>query len=210
MNIMFGVFRLPSVGEYWHAESWVRGGIETCMPEGRYRFIENNLLVFSDETEQQRALHLCNDIRRKWRKIYRPDQELVLWRQTYRTHTTFYLLDSETLFVLDEAVVFAGQGSESVEQVLLTFAAKNHVLHFSFDALSLAQVVRLAESAQFAVGECAVDSQVADDDRAVLALLAEEDTLYATDKLCMVRNGGRVLVFPRRRIRLDTAAPNLP
>jgi hypothetical protein len=43
MTMLFGVFRFPTVTHYWHADTLLKGGIEICMQEGRFKFIENNM-----------------------------------------------------------------------------------------------------------------------------------------------------------------------
>ena len=106
MSIQFGVFRFPQVNLYWHSEQFMRGGIEVLMPEGRYKFIENNMMLFRDEQQQQKVLVMVEGIRRKWKKIYRPDMELILYEQCSDCYTTYYLMDSETLFILDQCIVF--------------------------------------------------------------------------------------------------------
>lgn len=51
----------------------MKGGIEICMQEGRYKFIENNMMLFHEEADYVKAISIAQDIRKKWRKIYRPD-----------------------------------------------------------------------------------------------------------------------------------------
>lgn len=40
-------------------------------------------------------------MRRKWKKVYKPDQELILHQQRAPQYTIYYLMDSETLYILD-------------------------------------------------------------------------------------------------------------
>ena len=49
------------------------------MAEGRYKFCDNNILVFSDECLKQKAFDLCGQIKKIWKKAYKPDMELTLF-----------------------------------------------------------------------------------------------------------------------------------
>lgn len=75
------------------------------MQEGRFKFMENNMMVFREEEDYQKTLQIAQDVRKKWKKIYTPDQELILFKNTTPTHTIYYLIDSETLYILDEVVM---------------------------------------------------------------------------------------------------------
>jgi predicted house-cleaning NTP pyrophosphatase (Maf/HAM1 superfamily) len=156
--MLFGIFRFPTAAYYWHAEEFLRGGIEICMQEGRYRFIENNLMTFSSEIDVTSSLHLTSEIRKKWKKMYKPDQELILLKHAVATHNTHLLMDSETLFILDEAIIFQEQSKVSIQQMLMNFSGKNHLLYFSVDCIDIRLVCSLAEFQIYSVGELTMAS----------------------------------------------------
>jgi hypothetical protein len=51
-----------------------------------------------------------------------------LYRQTLLTHTIYYLIDSETLYILDEVVTFGERNPDAMLQMLMGFSGKNHVV----------------------------------------------------------------------------------
>lgn len=40
MGVLFGLMRFPKIDCYHQAEPILLGGVETCMQEGRFKFIE--------------------------------------------------------------------------------------------------------------------------------------------------------------------------
>ena len=72
----------------------MKGGIETCMQEGRFKFIDTHFLEYEQKAYPLAAIQ---EIKKKFKKVYRPDQEMVITRN----NKTLYLFDCETLFIID-------------------------------------------------------------------------------------------------------------
>jgi len=49
LQILFGVYRFPSLDDYWNAESWLKGGVEVTMPIGRFKFVDLHIFSYFDE-----------------------------------------------------------------------------------------------------------------------------------------------------------------
>lgn len=64
------------------------------MLEGRYKFMDTHFMISKPD-----------EIKLRWRKFNRPDQELLLIFKAFATHKIFYLMDSETLYILDELII---------------------------------------------------------------------------------------------------------
>lgn len=71
--------------------------------------MKNNIMVFRQELQETNNLVLS--CKKGWNKIYVPDQELILFKISSSTHSTHYLLDSETLYLLDDIILFEGDAS---------------------------------------------------------------------------------------------------
>ena len=88
LHVWFGLFQLPQLSDYWHAEPFLRGGIEVLMPESRFMTLDANF-VGNNSLRQVGA---------QFRRVFLPDQELVLVRSSLKN---LYLFDARTSFLLD-------------------------------------------------------------------------------------------------------------
>lgn len=61
---------MPMVDDHWHAPLHLRGGPETCMMEGRFKFLDAHLLLPTNDPRLQQAV---NQLHKKLQTSYKPD-----------------------------------------------------------------------------------------------------------------------------------------
>jgi hypothetical protein len=207
MGVLFGLMRFPKTEFYWKNSPHLLGGIEICMQEGRYNFIEKHMFKFQSENDSQRFMGLLREVRKSWRKLYGSDQELVLMGVRRRNHVGYYLLDAETLFI--QEMTIAQNDCKNLFEMIATFAKQNHILYFQRDTLDLKLVNSLAENQIFCVGEISEEQLLKDEDsRSFYRQMFFTGRVYSNGRLCFSRNEDRIFVFPTKSLRRDAPQNN--
>lgn len=116
-----------------------------------------------------------------------------------------YLMDSETLYILDEVVGFESKDIQAqLTSMLNYYSGKNHILYFSYDCMDLRMLLKLTENSIYPVGWISIKSlTVEEEGRMFLNQIHEEGTTYCSNKLCFVRCVDRIMVFPKSKIRSE-------
>lgn len=63
MHLLFGIYQFNTLDEYWHAEQFIRGGLESCMLEGRFNFLDQHFLQI--EHSKDKLVYEVNKMRKK-------------------------------------------------------------------------------------------------------------------------------------------------
>lgn len=104
MNLLFAIYQFPQLEDYWRAEPWLLGGIETCLAEGRFKFLNSNLLVHIPLETQEQANNLITALKQKVRRIFKPDQELIVYTRCHKYYSVLYLLCYDTRVIVDHII----------------------------------------------------------------------------------------------------------
>ncbi|CAD8148917.1 unnamed protein product [Paramecium pentaurelia] len=195
LQILFGVYRFPSLDDYWNAESWLKGGVEVTMPIGRFKFVDLHIFSYFDELQRAKLQLEVRKFSKKLKALYNPDQELIIVEQNQKAYKTYYIFDYDSSQIIDLLVVCNNIKNEDrinrVMRMLYKYSNQNHVTYIMFD-LSLERIIQLVDQSIYPV------IRYQNINHNLIQMLQDGD--YELDQLFLIKQGTQVDIFPQRRL----------